>query len=332
MKLRFLVFFLVILLIGTFTLDKYDNNITGNAIKEIIPNEIGAEPIIYFCPRDNCSQALFEFISSANESIHCALFDLDLDNIIKLLQDKSKQIDVKLVIDNDYYEELKENKFIKKDTSSQFTHNKFCIIDNKKISTGSFNPTNRGAYFNNNNLIIIDSQYLAQNYEDEFKELWNHTFGKGKIVKRPIISYNNKRIENYFCPEDKCSKNIINEVKKATQSIHFMTFSFTHTAIGTELVLKLKQGVEINGIFENRGSGSKYSRFNLLRYQGANIIKDKNPYVMHHKVFIIDNKTVITGSFNPSKNADTRNDENILIIEDENIAKRYIEEFSLLFS
>ena len=51
---------------------------------------------------------------------------------------------------------------------------------------------------------------------------------------------------------------------------------------------------------------------------------------MHHKVFIIDNRTVITGSFNPTKNGDTRNDENILIIHDEKIAGKYLEEFNEL--
>jgi len=48
---------------------------------------------------------------------------------------------------------------------------------------------------------------------------------------------------------------------------------------------------------------------------------------MHHKVFIIDNETVITGSFNPTKNADLRNDENILIIHNKWIAKKYLKEF-----
>ena len=52
--------------------------------------------------------------------------------------------------------------------------------------------------------------------------------------------------------------------------------------------------------------------------------------MMHHKFFIIDNRTVITGSFNPSKNADNRNDENIVIIEDAEIAAEFLDEFGLI--
>jgi phosphatidylserine/phosphatidylglycerophosphate/cardiolipin synthase-like enzyme len=52
---------------------------------------------------------------------------------------------------------------------------------------------------------------------------------------------------------------------------------------------------------------------------------------MHHKVFIIDNKTVITGSYNPTKNANERNDENILIIHDKKIAEKYLKEFERIY-
>ena len=48
---------------------------------------------------------------------------------------------------------------------------------------------------------------------------------------------------------------------------------------------------------------------------------------MHHKVFIIDNETVVTGSMNPTGNGNSKNDENILIIHDSEIAKQYAEEF-----
>jgi len=48
---------------------------------------------------------------------------------------------------------------------------------------------------------------------------------------------------------------------------------------------------------------------------------------MHHKVWIIDGKTVITGSFNPTKAGNEKNDENLVIIHDKEIAGQYLEEF-----
>jgi phosphatidylserine/phosphatidylglycerophosphate/cardiolipin synthase-like enzyme len=48
---------------------------------------------------------------------------------------------------------------------------------------------------------------------------------------------------------------------------------------------------------------------------------------MRHKVIIIDKKIVVTGSMNPTSSGNLRNDENVLIIYDENIAKKYLNEF-----
>ena len=48
---------------------------------------------------------------------------------------------------------------------------------------------------------------------------------------------------------------------------------------------------------------------------------------MHHKVIIIDDETVITGSYNFSRNAERSNDENILIIKNKEIAREFNREF-----
>jgi phosphatidylserine/phosphatidylglycerophosphate/cardiolipin synthase-like enzyme len=48
---------------------------------------------------------------------------------------------------------------------------------------------------------------------------------------------------------------------------------------------------------------------------------------MHHKVIIIDERNVIFGSYNFSDNADTQNDENLLIIDNPDIARAFKAEF-----
>jgi phosphatidylserine/phosphatidylglycerophosphate/cardiolipin synthase-like enzyme len=65
----------------------------------------------------------------------------------------------------------------------------------------------------------------------------------------------------------------------------------------------------------------------MLDEAGIDVIWDENPKTMHHKFFIIDNTTTITGSYNPTKHANTANDENILIIHNENISNAYVNEF-----
>jgi len=64
---------------------------------------------------------------------------------------------------------------------------------------------------------------------------------------------------------------------------------------------------------------------------GLDVLQDGNPYLMHHKVFIIDGQTVILGSFNFSQNAETENDENLLIIDDARIAQAFSAEFQKVY-
>ena len=303
---------------------------TGKAA-EIIPiaKEDNFEYSIYFCPRENCAGELASFITSAKKYVHCAFFDLDEEKVINAL--KKQTVDVKVVVDKDNYEIVEKLEFVKPDTKSRFSHNKFCIVDGEKISTGSMNPTKNGVEKNNNNLIIMKSKYIAMNYEDEFKELWNGTFGKGEKVGVPIIYLDGRKVENYFCPEDSCSEQIIRVLGEAEKSIKFMTFSYTHEGIANTMLIKNKEGIEIKGVFEKTGAGSEYSKYKVLKYQGADVRKDNNSATMHHKVFIIDESIVITGSFNPSANADTGNDENILIIYDSEVAADYLREFEYVW-
>ena len=305
-------------------------NITGKAVKQI--HEINKKPEAYFCPGEDCSKILENNIKSANFSVYCAFYDIDLRNIITALARKSKAADVKIVIDSSNYEEQIKGEGLRLDDDKQLMHNKFCIIDNSIVITGSFNPTDNDNNYNNNNIIIVYSSTLAGNYGDEFNELWSGKFGKGSNVKNPIFYINNMEIENYFCPEDKCASHIIDLIKNAESSIYFMSFSFTNEEIADALIMKGEGDLDVKGIFDSSQSSNKFSQFKRLQEFGINIKKDTNKYKMHHKVFIIDNQTVVTGSFNPTLSADTKNDENLLIIHDKKIANAFLKEFDSLWA
>jgi len=296
---------------------------------ELIIKEKTSLPEIHFCQIEDCNSFLIDLIDKSKESIHCAFFDIDLKDTLQLLGEKSKTLDVKLVIDNENKQDNLKGSSIIYDTSSQYSHNKFCIFDNKIILTGSFNPTENGNNRNDNNIVIIKSKHLVENYNQEFQELWNKTFGKGKKVPNPIIYINNTRIENYFAPEDNCADKIIETINKAQESIYFMTFSFTHEEIADAILFK---DIEIKGIFDNTQAGSKYSQYHRFNGFEIPVKRDANKGMMHHKVFIIDKRIVITGSLNPSKNANKNNDENILIIYNKDIAKLYLEEFERIWN
>lgn len=303
-------------------------NLTGLAVK-IVNETTEFAPEIYFCQQDDCEIQLISLIKNSSK-VHCAFFDLDLENLIIALKEKN----AKLIIDKVNTKEIKEAGFInyiENKNTYQLMHNKFCIFDDEIILTGSFNPTEKGNFYNDNNIIILHSKYLAENYETEFKELWNKNFGSGEKAKYPIIDLNEIRIENYFCPEDSCAEHVIDVLENAKEKIYFMTFSFTNDDIGDSLVTKHDENIEIKGVFENF-QRSEWSEFEKLKEEDIDVKYDNNKANMHHKVFIIDEKIVITGSFNPTSSADRKNDENILIIHNEEIAEKYLQEFNRVWN
>ncbi len=294
------------------------------AVEKIVTDQGSIE--VFFCPQDKCEEELISFLDSAEKSIHCALYDIGLQSVQEKLLEKQKEIEVQVVTDNDYLKKF-DHPFVKAD-SYGLMHNKFCVVDGKKVSGGSMNPTENDAHKNNNNLLLIESTVIAQNYEDEFQEMWQGNFKKGARVKNPVIMLNdngkNIHLETYFCPEDNCAERVRDELKKAEKSIHFMTFSFTHEGIANILLLKNLDGVEVKGVMEARGM-SKDSQFERLNHNSVDVVKDSNKNNMHHKVFVIDEKIVVTGSFNPTGNGDHDNDENLVIIESEEIARLFLD-------
>ncbi|MBU0979785.1 MAG: hypothetical protein KJ709_03190 [Nanoarchaeota archaeon] len=281
--------------------------------------EIGYESVrVVFCPEQDCVGELERAVSGGSE-VECAFFDLDLEGLIQALENVSARV----VVD---YRNDPDKEFIRLAKGQGYMHNKFCIIDDRIVTTGSFNPTDNGADRNNNNLLMIDSPELAGIYSKEFDELWNGTYSGGVRTEQ-----HSGPVRVCFSPEDDCVQMIIDELDKAESEIRFMIFSFTHTRIAMHLALAKENGVKVEGLMEKQQL-SKYSMHDFFIGQGISVVLENTGAFLHHKVFIIDGETVITGSFNPSENAAKRNDENVVVIKNRALAEAYIEEYNRLKS
>ncbi len=289
---------------------------------------------------------LIKIINRCQKSFYGAFYEISSKKIIHaLINAKKRGVKVALVTDDKYLNNLKIGKLIKagiiivSDDRKALMHNKFAIIDDQYVWTGSYNLTKNGAYKNNNNAILIRSKKLAQFYLAEFKEMYQYKiFGNKKeqtvfplLENHYYVKIGDSHLNVYFSPDNNVEKIIIKKIKKAKKSLYFMAFSFTSDSIGEAIIKKYKQGIKVAGIFEKRGAKSKYSEYIKMRVENLPVILDKNRYIMHHKVIIIDEELVITGSYNFSKNASKKNDENVLMIQNKEIAAKYLKEFKRLY-
>jgi phosphatidylserine/phosphatidylglycerophosphate/cardiolipin synthase-like enzyme len=285
---------------------------------------------------------LVELINNAQVSIDAAMFEFNLQVVAEaLIAAHERGVQVRIVYDDEHTEEDPQIEELidagipaTPDERSALMHNKFFVFDKQVVWTGSMNITENGAYRNNNNVIVIRSTRLAENYSAEFEEMFNGAFGPTSPANtpNPVVTLNGIRIESYFSPEDDPMPGLIAFAASAQTSIHFMAFSFTDVDLGAAMLERGSAGVELRGIFEARGGNTEFSECPRMLQSGFDVRMDTNPRTFHHKVVIVDGSAVAIGSFNFSTNAAESNDENLIIIYDPNVARLYEAEFEKWFN
>lgn len=218
------------------------------------------------------------------------------------------------------------------DDRTGLMHNKFMIMDGISVWLGSMNFTTNGVYRNNNNLLGLRSRPAVEVYQEEFDEMFVH--GEFGIKSDPFntgeFTQSGTPIEIFFASENNVTNVILNELQSAQSSIRVMAFSFTINAFGDTMIARAQAGVDVQGVVETTGSETIYAELPRLYCAGINIRQDGNRGILHHKVMIIDETIVITGSFNFSANAGRANDENVIIIRNRDLASLYLDEFARL--
>jgi phosphatidylserine/phosphatidylglycerophosphate/cardiolipin synthase-like enzyme len=114
-------------------------------------------------------------------------------------------------------------------------------------------------------------------------------------------------------------------VDKAKKSLLIQAYSFTSVPIAKAMIDAKKRGVDVKVILDKSQFLQKYSSAKFLMNQEIPIWKEDKVAIAHNKIMIIDDMITITGSFNFTKAAQERNAENVLIIEDPLLTKKYTE-------
>ncbi len=287
-------------------------------------------------------------IDNAQSSIHIASFEFDLTPVAEaLIRAQKRGVDVRWVTDDEHGleadEEPDRGQFelledagieIKDDQRGALMHNKFWVFDRKTVWTGSTNITKNGIFEQDNNVIVIHSPALAEIYEREFDEMWAGEFGprSTSTVGNQHISIDGTEIQVLFSSEDDVIEHLFPYLENAQKSIHFLAFSFTHDDMGEVMRTKNQEGLTVMGVFEKTGSSTEYSELSKMYCDAMQVRRDGNGGFLHHKVIIIDERIVITGSLNFSDNANESNDENVIIIDNAEIASLYIQEFNRIWA
>lgn len=292
--------------------------------------------------------ALIDDIKETRKTLDIAAFELNSEPLYEaILGAHRRGVAVRIVTDDEHGLHDKKNDALRRlqqagvyaraDGRSGLMHNKFMIMDGQRVWTGSLNYTVNGVYRNNNNVFVMESAAAARAYQAEFDEM----FDSGQFGRRSpdegvsTFPLGAGEVSIMFAPEADEVSLLIAEIEAAARSIHLMSFVFSLEELAAAILQQADRqrarDFIVQGLFEKRNSTASWSQLPALHCAGADIRRDGSPFLMHHKVIIIDEHTVIAGSFNYSKSAAERNDENIVVIRNETIAKIYLDEWRRLW-
>jgi phosphatidylserine/phosphatidylglycerophosphate/cardiolipin synthase-like enzyme len=285
---------------------------------------------------------LVQAIDNTTLSIDLAMYSISLDNVAAaLIRAYDRGVRVRIVMESDNLDRRVPQKLmaagiaIKGDRREGLMHNKFMVLDNSIVWTGSLNYTDTGVYEDNNALIRIDSDEMAADYTSEFEEMYIADVFEAEgstETLHPRFGTEDVFMEVYFSPDDHPQEALLEIIRNAQQSINILAFAFTSDLLGEAIRQRAADGVLVHGVMDKVqaeiGLGDESLAF---RQAGLDIRFGGQTGLMHHKTIIVDHEIVVVGSYNFTNSAEETNDENLIIIMDPSVADSFMTEFNRIF-
>ena len=283
-------------------------------------------------------------IIAARQSVDVALKALSVESITKALITVARRgVPVRVITETESltgrsnFQTLRDAGIpVIDDQQLGLMNNKFIVIDHNQVWTGSVDYNVSGVFREYNAVIRVNSQEIAADYTKEFDEMFvNSQFGRLVVPETPYpsVTIQGTQVDVLFSPDDFVVDRLRLLLEGAQQSIYFLAYSFGSNDLGNIIRERAAQGIVVGGVLESdqvnseAANPNQVEELNLFRQAGLDIRLDGNTEVMNHKIMIIDGRIVVMGSYDFTNRAENENDENVLIIYDEKIAQKFMEEF-----
>lgn len=221
---------------------------------------------------------------------------------------------------------LRSTIWLRSDFNPDIFHQKFIVRDGEAVLTGStnFTPTGVGRApegGNLNHVITIESREIAKIYAKEFADIARGNFGRQSEHgdHPPEVVVDGVRFKICFAPEHNPEMEIAKRINKARERIDFAIFTFSQSsAIDDAMEMAMRAGVSIRGVLDGMQGNQGWAPTRALLAAGADLKRVQKVHgrinKLHHKMMVVDEATLVIGSFNYTGPANLVNDENIVVI------------------
>jgi len=291
----------------------------------------------YFAPFDQVEEEVLCALDTAQDEVVVAHYNIRRQSYLdKLVELSERGVRVKVAVDvknaakdynvgDDFLEEHGIELIRTAPSSYSLMHLKVTVIDQELVMTGSFNWNGTAALANDENMVVIRDERVAEVYRNELLEVYGDA--PGAIEGGPVTD----DIELHFSPEEKLDLVLNREIDAATSSIDVAMFTFTEPSVRDALIDAAGRGVAVRVITESK-QAARTDLDELLEAAGVEVVRAANRIgtysAMHHKYAVVDGATVITGATNWTKTGTRRSEEDMLIVRDAQFAAFYRRSFA----
>jgi phosphatidylserine/phosphatidylglycerophosphate/cardiolipin synthase-like enzyme len=127
----------------------------------------------------------------------------------------------------------------------------------------------------------------------------------------------------YFTPPANAVVAIVKAIDASEREVLVQAYGFTHNSIAQALVRAHERGVKVRVLLDQKSQSSNRYVMGVLTDAQIELRQDGKHAIAHNKVMVIDQAIVITGSFNFTNSAASRNAENFLVLKSEDLAEQY---------
>jgi len=314
---------------------------------------------------------LVRFIEGAQRSLDCAIYDLKHPDVLSSLKRVAAKRKLRIAYDAGEKAVIGDKKNDPKPGGTEealrlagllefarpihipghLMHSKYMVRDAESVWSGSGNWTHGGLELQDNNFLAIDSVELAAVYEKNFEHIWagSRLNIPTEAAHMPKIKVGAVEIQPFFSGHgtELIEDTIIGLIKNA-KKMRIIAMLISDPGILDALMRFRPHDMDIVGILDphemaqvmkpSHGKAKDPALFWFAEGDKRFVAAPSHAYsptdnndFMHNKVMIFDDHTVVTGSYNFSENAES-NDENVVILQSVPVAKSYTKYFEALWT
>lgn len=315
---RKLISIVLLILFMWFLIDKFD--LTSYFHTTELPKENSSVQLYSNLPPQNLKSAYLTAIHEAKSSILILVYALHDYTIVKALREQSRRgVEITVICDAEASQNV--GKQLGSDVKVHYMrgqglmHLKLMVVDRKQVWIGSANFTGASLKSNGNLAVGINSPTIAKGIEQLADSMLNSFKTSPKMVAAQLPQ---QKVELWFLPaaEKTAFHRLMNLLYQAKSSLRIAMFTLTHPRLIDAIIDAHDRGVDVQVVLDReKALDPENFSYKKLLEAGVNVGLSNSSSLLHYKMALVDERTLVNGSANWTLSAFNRNHDCFLVIE-----------------